>query len=191
MVEPIAGIHRGAKNIPFEDLCASGAEGLVKAARTWRGEGDFRGYAYVRIDGEIKHFIRDWQDLETVGLLNAEEDEKYYTWSIYQTPYEGWEKLAATPEEIVARWEEMRDARNALSGAMISLSKRDRAILEARFIREPNQSLPSIARDHKISYARVVFLIDRSLKKLRKILERQDENRKGITPLSSLAAGKA
>ena len=176
MVEPIAGLHRGAKSIPFEDLCGAGGEGLVKAARQWEGKGDFRGYAYTRIEGEIKHLIRDWEGLETVGLLNAEEDEKYYSWSIYQTPYEGWEKLAATPEDILAQWEQMRDARNALSGAMISLSKRERAILEARFIREPNQSLPSIARDHKISYARVVFLIDRSLKKLKKILSAQAVN---------------
>lgn len=176
MVAPIAGLHRGAKNIPFEDLCGAGSEGLVKAARKWRGEGDFRGFAYKGVEQEILNFIRGWEDLEAAGLLNAEEDEKYYSWSIYQTPYEGWENLAATPEEIMDRWEQMRDARNALSGAMISLSKRDRAILEARFIREPNQSLPSIARDHKISYARVVFLIDRSLKKLKKILERQEAN---------------
>ncbi len=171
LVEPSAALHRGKKGIPFDDLVASGREGLVKAARTWGQKDQFGKWAYRCIEHAIIDLIRDWEPIEAVGLLNAEGDERYYEWSIYRTPYENWDKLAASPEQIKIAWEELAHTRNALSGALIGLSKRDRAILEARFLKEPNQSMESIARHHKISYARVVYLIDRSLKKLRKTLK--------------------
>lgn len=177
MVEPIAGLHRGKKNVPFEDLCSAGALGLTKAARKWEQKSDFKAFAYRLIEGEIFDLLRAWEPVEAIGLLNTEEDEKFYEWAQYRTAYESWEKLAASPEELRILWEELRDTRNALSGALIGLSKRDRAILEARFLRNPPQKLESIAREHKISYARVVFLIDRSLKRLKKILQAQEDNR--------------
>ncbi len=171
MVEPIAALHRGQKGIPFDDLVAAGREGLVKACRRSHTAREFTPFAYRCIENEIVQFVRHWEPIETVGLLHTEGDERYYEWSIYRTPYEDWDKLAASPEELRIAWEELRNARNALSGALIGLSKRDRAILEARFLRDPPLTLESIARFHKISYARVVFLVDRSLKYLRKALD--------------------
>lgn len=170
LVEPIAAFYRGQKGIAFDELAAEGRVGLVLAARQWSQKSSFKTYASHRIHGQIQHFVRDWEPLETAGLLNAEGEERYYEWSIYRTPYENWEKLTASPEELHIRFEELAHTRNALSGAMIGLSKRDRAILEARFLREPNQSLESIARHHKISYARTVFLVDRALRKLKKAM---------------------
>lgn len=171
LVDGIAASYRGQKGIPLDELAAEGRVGLVLAARQWARKASFKTYASHRIHGQIQHFIRDWQPLETVGLFNAEGDERYYEWSIYRTPYEDWNKLASSPEEIKIAWEELAHTRNALRGAMIGLSKRDRAILEARFLKEPNQTLESIARHHRISYARVVFLVDRALGKLRKIMK--------------------
>ncbi len=171
LVGPIAALHRGKKGIPFDDLVASGREGLVKAARTWGQKDHFAKWAYRCVEQQILNFIRDWEPVEAVGLLNAEGDERYYEWSIYRTPFENWDKLAATPEELKIAFEELRDARNSLSGALIGLSKRERAIITARFLRDPPQKLESIAREHKISYARVVFLMNRALKKLRKVLK--------------------
>ncbi len=171
MVEPIAALHRGQKGIPFDDLVASGREGLVRAARSSHRAREFTAYAYRCIENQIVQFVRDWEPLEAVGLLNAESDERYYEWSIYRTPYENWDKLASSPEELRINFEELAHTRTALLGAITRcLSKRDRAILEARFLRDPPQKLESIAREHKISYARVVFLIDRALKKLKKEL---------------------
>ena len=171
LVEPIAALHRGQKGIPFDDLVASGREGRVRAARNSHAAREFTAYAYRCIENQIIQFIRDWEPIEAVGLLNAEGDERYYEWSIYRTPYENWDKLAASPEEIHLAFEELAHTRNSLSGALIGLSKRDRAIIEARFLRDPPQKLESIAREHKISYARVVFLIDRALKKLKKVMK--------------------
>ncbi len=171
LVEPIAAFYRGQKGIPFDELAAEGRVGLVLAARSWARTASFKTYASHRIHGQIQHFIRDWEPWETVGLFNAEGDERYYEWSIYRTPYENWDKLAASPEQLKIAWETLAHTRTALSGAMISLSKRDRAIIEARFLRDPPQKLESIAREHKISYARVVFLVNRALKKLKKVMD--------------------
>ena len=170
LVEPIAALHRGQKGIPFDDLVASGREGLVKAARNSHAAREFTSYAYRCIEHSIIDFIRDWEAYEAVGLANAEGDERYYEWSIYRTPYEAWDQLATSPEELRIAFEELAHTRNALLGAMIGLSKRDRAIVSARFLRDPPQKLESIAREHKISYARVVFLLDRALKKLKKVM---------------------
>ncbi len=173
LVEPIAAFYRGQKGIPFDELAAEGRVGLVLAARQWSQRASFKTYASHRIHGQIQHFIRDWEPWETVGLFNAEGDERYYEWSIYRTPYENWDKLAASPEELRIAFEELAHTRNALSGALIGLSKRERAIIDARFLRDPPQKLESIAREHKISYARVVFLLDRALKKLKKVMNGQ------------------
>ncbi len=171
LVEPIAAFYRGQKGIAFDELAAEGRVGLVLAARQWNQKASFKTYASHRIHGQIQHFVRDWQPLEAVGLLNAEDEERYYQWQKGRLdPFERWEHLAASPEELRIRFEELAHTRTALSGAMIGLSKRDRAILEARFLREPPQTLESIARYHKISYARTVFLVDRALKRLKKAL---------------------
>ncbi len=171
LVERIAAAYRGQKGIPFDELAAEGRVGLVLAARSFKKSfSQFQTWASHCIHGQIQHFIRDWEPIEAVGLLNAEGDERYYEWSIYRTPFENWDKLTATPEELKIAWEELRDARNSLSGALIGLSKRDRAIIEARFLRDPPQKLESIAREHKISYARVVFLVHRTLKRLKNVL---------------------
>ncbi len=173
LVEPIAALHRGQKGIPFDDLVASGREGLVKAARNSHAAREFTSYAYRCIENQIIQFIRDWEPIESVGLLNAEGDERYYEWSIYRTPYENWTKLAASPEDLRINFEELAHTRNSLSGALIGLSKRERALIEARFLKDPPQKLESIAREHKISYARVVYLINRALKKLKKVMNGQ------------------
>ncbi len=173
LVEPIAAHYRGQKGIPFDELASEGRVGLVLAARNWERRASFRTYAGHKVHSAIQDFIRNWEPLETVGLFNTESDERYYEWSIYRTPYESWEKLAASPEELRVRFEALAHTRNALSGALIGLSKRDRAIIEARFLRDPPQKLESIAREHKISYARVVFLVNRALKKLKKVMNGQ------------------
>jgi DNA-directed RNA polymerase specialized sigma24 family protein len=163
MVEPIAALHRGQKGIPFDDL--------VAAARKSHTARQFIAFAYGSIENSIVDLIRNWEPFETVGLANAEGDKRYYEWALYRTPYEAWDQLAASPEELKIAFEELRNARNALQGAMIGLSKRDRAIVTARFLRNPPQKLESIAREHKISYARVVFLLDRALKRLKKVVQ--------------------
>ncbi len=174
LVERIAAAYRGQKGIPFDELAAEGRVGLVLAARSFnKALSQFQTWASHKIHSSIQDFIRNWEAHETAGLLNAEGDERYYEWSIYRTPYENWDKLAASPEQLKIAWEELAHTRNALSGALIGLSKRDRAIIEARFLRDPPQKLESIAREHKISYARVIFLVNRALKKLKKAISGQ------------------
>src|ERR1700675_4737035 len=114
MVEPIAGLHRGQKSIPFEDLCSAGSLGLVKAGRSWGQTGEFKACAYRCIEHAIIDLIRDWQELET-GLLDAENPDRIFEWSIYHTPYESWTKLDASPEDILGQWQEIAHARNSLS----------------------------------------------------------------------------
>lgn len=176
MVGPIAGMYRGSKSIPFEDLCAQGSLGLVKAGRSWEQKGEFRAWAYICIENAIIDLIRDWEEMET-GLIGADEDsDRVFEWSIYKTPYEGWETLEATPEEIIGAWQELAHARNSLSGALLSLDKRERAVISARFLKDPPQTLESIARDQRISYDATVRTVWRGLRKLKKVLAAQKSN---------------
>lgn len=180
MVEPIAALHRGQKGIPFDELVAAGREGLVKAGRTWQLKADFRSWAYRCAENAIIDLIRSWEPLETVGLLNSEDDERFFEWSIYRTPYENWKNLEATPEEIVGAWQELAHARNSLSGAMLSLDKRERTVINARFLRDPPQKLESIARELRISYDATVRTVWRGLRKLKKVLENQEQNMNSV-----------
>lgn len=179
MVEPIAATYRGQKGIPFEDLASAGAEGLVKAARMWAQRASFSTYAVHKINSAIKDFIRDWQDLQ--GFEDdAEVERLWYEWtlSIYRAPYDNWQdfgyELPATSEELTSLFQEIAHRRTDLQGAFLSLDRRERAIVVARFIREPQQTLDSIAREHKISYARTVFLLKRALGKLKEVLDNRE-----------------
>ncbi len=175
LVKPIAAVYRGQKGIPIDDLESEGRVGLVLAARSFNKErSQFKTWASHRIHGQIQHFIRDWQEFESLEQYTPDVVEEYFHWSTYRTHYCDWETLASSPEEIKSRWEELAHTRNSLSGALIGLSKRDRAIIEARFLKDPPQKLESIAREHKISYARVVFLVDRALKRMKKAIRGRD-----------------
>ena len=176
MVPALAAKYRGQKGIPFEDLVAAGREGLVRAARCWRQGGKFTTFAFEGIENQISHFVRDWEEFESATEQQLDERE-WFEWSndLYRVPYESWSTLEATPEEILDQFQTIAHRRNALLGAMISLDRRERAIFMARFITEPQQTLESIARHHRISYARTVHLLMRALKKLRQVIEAQEQ----------------
>ena len=56
----------------------------------------------------------------------------------------------------------------SVKNALLSLSKRDRLIFMARYLR--GQQIDSIARDHKISYWRTCHILRDTLKKVREIV---------------------
>ena len=172
LVKPIAAKYRGAKDIPFEDIMAEGMVGLVLAARTWTPPGRFSVYAAVSIRNSILSLINRWEKFVTVNDPDMSARE-YWEWAIwsYCAPYEQWTTLAATPTELMQNFSDIVHDRMAISSAMIGLDRRDREIVYARFFRDPNQTLHSIAREHKISYSRVVFLLNRALNKIRDVLK--------------------
>ena len=137
------------------------------------------------IDWAIIDFVRSWKHLEVVGESSLDELERdFWDWQhFFSAPYESWKSLAATPDELLLAFENMRDSRQALSSAMIGLNKRERQMIAARFLRQPRQTLNSIARDHKISYARTVFIIKQALKKLGEAI-RAIEKKRDIDGLS-------
>jgi RNA polymerase sigma factor (sigma-70 family) len=167
MVAPIAAYYRGRKGIPFDELVAEGMAGLVIAARMWESRSSFVTYATHKINSAISDFVDRWQHLVVVGEDGIRDDEDtYFEWDIWQfaAPYEWWTSLAATPEQLVSSYQEIVSKQSALRNAMLSLKKRDREIVYARFMKNPTQTLESIARDQEISYQRVVFILSRALK---------------------------
>ena len=177
LVEPIAGNYRGQKSIPFEDLVAEGRVGLIKAARRWTKRGDFVAYATASIRNSIIDFIRAWQAMgppvDEAGL-----ERGFYEWDIFPNgfPYESWGRLAASPEELRIAFEDLIENRRVLDSikaAMRFLSQRDRRIMNAAFFRKPPQEIGSIARDHKITYQGTVFIIKRSIDKLKEMTSRE------------------
>ena len=175
LVTPIAAQYRGRKGIPFEDLVAEGMAGLVLAARVWEPTGAFAAYAPHKIRSAIVDFIDKWQEFVAFEDASSDRDAEdiFLEWDVWPhaAPYESWTSLAATPEELVGAFQEMAASKAAFSAAMLSLRKRDRAMVTARFLRTPHQTLEAIAREHRVSYARTVFIIDRALRSMRTIVE--------------------
>jgi RNA polymerase sigma factor (sigma-70 family) len=180
IVEPIAAGFRGVKGIPFEELVAEGRAGLVSAARRFR-KGDFEDYAAASIRYTLGHFVKKWQNLESLDIETAPERD-FYEWKIYPDLAlgEAWTSLAATPEGLMSAFEEISGRHEALQAALIFLSKREKQIIHARFFRDPPQELESIARQHKISYWATVKIIDRTLKRLKETIQ----SREAATPVA-------
>lgn len=172
----IAAFYRGAKSIPFEDLEAQAGLGLVIAARRWRQLGDFQDFAARCMHNQLKEFIRTWQELSPVG--DEPEIERYYfEWTIwpFAAPYECWTSVAATPEEIIAAYDEVSRDSKALASALLGLDRRARQIMDARFFRNPNQTLESIAREHKISFQRVAEIVKSSIASIQDNIKAQKQ----------------
>jgi len=195
MVRMLASGFRGAKNIPFQDIEAAGAVGLVSAAQSWKEKGEFKDYASVCICNSIKNLIEN--SVET----NREDNLPTATHSVLQTPkekYAGsesvdefyewqnwgdheyifaiseyWEDLAASPAEMHEAFDNIKHASKAIKAASIGFTPRERDILNSRYFSDPPSTIEAIARDHEISYSRVVFLINRMLNKIREIMELQ------------------
>lgn len=163
---------------------AQGMVGLVKAARSWQPIARFAPYAETGIKFEIIHFVRDWQEFVELDNANPEDEREFFEWSVwpYVAPFECWTSLDATPEELVIAFEEFEAKKEALTAAMISLDKRERQMIHARFMRSPAMPFQAIAREHQISYARTVFLIKRSLGVLREVVENFEFHRQAATP---------
>jgi hypothetical protein len=177
----LASGYRGAKGIPFDELEGAGMVGLVESARDWNGSGNFGNYSNTSIRNNIRDFIRAWNSPEElVAVPGSESGADFYEWQswsdrefIYAIA-EKWEHLASTPEETVIAYDLIKGAGAAIKSAIIGFSKRERHILNARYFTNPPSSIETIARHHKISYARTVFLIDRMLKKIKAILDARE-----------------
>jgi RNA polymerase sigma factor (sigma-70 family) len=189
LVPMLASGFRGAKGIAFDELEGAGMVGLVEAAASWPEQEAFVKYANVAICNQIRDFIRDWSappssdelpvrpagDADRVGFF------EWQSWSDREFIYaisEYWENLIATPVELREAFDRIKNAGDAIRAAQIGFTRREREILNARYFSKPQSSIETIARHHKISNARVVFLIDRMLKKIRSILE----SREAATP---------
>lgn len=176
LVDPIASGFRGRKGIPFDDLLAAGREGLCQAAHHFNSKlAKFETYANYRIRGQILDFIESWQHLVPLG--DAEDVERdFHEWDIWGSaaPYEKWTRVPATPEELLLAFDELRAQHSALMDAWKFLPRMERSVIWARYFRDPPQTLNSIAREFKMPYATTVDFINRTLKRLAKVInERQ------------------
>lgn len=191
LVPPIAADYRGRKGIPFEDLLAQGTLGLVEAARTWQPAAKFSTFATYRIRGSIKNFIDGWQEFVSPESDEALED-RVHEWAVWGTiPAEGWNELPASPEQVLEIFEEISGNEAAISAALISLSRRERQMVEAHFLRTPGLHLEQIARDHKLSYYRTIEIVYGAVKKMRDVVHRMKENQSdspGRTGRSAVAS---
>lgn len=173
MVRAIASGFRGKKDIPFEELCSQGTLGLVLAARSYIGaKSQFGTWATIKIRSAIIDFIDGWQEFVSLDGNAKDDEDRVHWWDIWaDIPYEGWHKLPATPEEIVAAFDDIVDRREAFNAALLSLSRRDRKMIEARFLRSPRVSIDQIARDNALSYRGATKAIVSALRKMRGIVQ--------------------
>lgn len=174
LVASIAANYRGRKNIPFEDLESEGMVGLVTAARRYNASlAKFSTYASFRIRGAILDLIERWEDIEAFNAASQEELDRVHEWQIWGIlPSEGWVRLPASPEQIMEAYEEVEGKAAALNSAMLSLSSRERRMLQAHFMRVPRVSVEQVARDHSVSYYRASEILYGAVRKLRDIVRK-------------------
>src|SRR6266516_2214831 len=184
LVTAIAADYRGRKGIPFEDLVSEGMVGRVEAARRFSPEGGtkFWSWATHRIRGSILNFIEAWQEFVPLEEFNEQDlEDKIYEWKAWGNwgcaLAEDWTNLASTPEDLLSLYQETAANQGAFAAAFTFLSRRERSLIHCRFLRDPHMTLEDIARDHKISYARTVELIDKSLKKMRESVRNHERRR--------------
>lgn len=187
LVPKIAADYRGQRGVPFEDLVSEGMVGLVKAARTWSpGPAKFTSYATTGIRWHIENFIARWDRLIPLDIFSEEQQvEMIHDWQTWGSIayYENWETLPITPEDIADAVQEISAKRELFAAALIGLSKRERNMIEARFMRDPPVSLEQIARDHRVSYKRTTKIIYAALGKMRAKIKRMESNKTlGRTP---------
>lgn len=189
LIPMLASGFRGVRGIPFDELEGAAMVGLVEAAKDWNNEGSFAKYANTAICNQIKDYIRAWSGPEAEA--NQEPAREFYQWVYWSDREfinaisEYWEDLASSPVELREAFDRIKHAIQAIRAAQIGFTKREREILNARYFSQPQSSIETIARHHKISYARTVFLIDRMLKRIREILE----SREAASPTALQGAG--
>lgn len=177
MCEPLAAKYRGRKGIPFEELVSQASLALVEAARRWEGRAKFSTFAFKWINEELKGFIERWQEMEQLDLTNDEDENRVHEWMIWGIfPSEGWTSLPATPSEIDDNFERVA-YHGALAAAMLSLSRAERKMIEARYMRDPQVRVEQIARDNKCSYYEATSTLYYAVKKLRETISRIEKNR--------------
>ena len=76
------------------------------------------------------------------------------------------EDEAATPEMVVAEDSERNARRKVLVAAMAGLNERERAILMARRLTDPPQTLEELAQEHEVSRERIRQIEVRAFEKL-------------------------
>lgn len=174
----IAATYRGTEDIPFEDLKAEGMLGLVQAARNFdpsRGA-SFKTWAMKCVNGKILDFIKEWDQF--ISRWDDEDEDRVYWWDIWaDIPTEGWAKLETTPEELRIAFEDISDKSEAVNAALLSLSKRERRIIKAAFLRNPQRGFDQIARDEKLSYKRVTNIVYGAISKMRRAAQGYTRNR--------------
>lgn len=182
LVAKIASEYRGRKGIPFEELCSEGMVGLVQAARMWAPTAQFATYATHKIRSAIMDFIDRWQVFVPLDAISEQElEDRLHEWQNWGTiPYhEDWDELSATPEDVVAVFDDIAQRRDLIGAALIGLSRREKQMIEARFLRDPPCPLEQIARDHTVSYKNATNIIYRALKKMRDAIENILKNQSG------------
>jgi RNA polymerase sigma factor (sigma-70 family) len=180
LVQTVAAEFRGKGNIPFEDLCAEGMVGLVSAARVYIEEkANFPQWAAINIRGVILDFIKRWEEFVPLDAAAGQDDKLIYEWqNSFFALYEQWESPPRSPDEIMERFETIASKRELISSAFLSLSQRERRMIEAYFVREPRVPLEQIARDERISYKKTTDTIYRALGKMREIIKRIEAKRR-------------
>lgn len=189
LASAVAQKYRAGK-IPFEDLVAFGREGLVEAARSWRGIAGFAPYAQVCIENSLNRNVsawtRQWVPDEAEGWVSprdADKIERIFEWDIWggdrgqaAAIAEGWLTLESSPEEMAIAFEEIADKRHKFAAAFISLTSIERALVRLVYLSDPAMSVLTASQEIGISYRRSVRSLARALEKMRALIERMDMN---------------
>lgn len=176
LVPALASQYRGRRGIPFDELQAEGMVGLVLAARMWQQRAGFVTYATHKIHSALLDFINRWEE-GSVGVLPDDIlEQRIHEWQDWQFfPFEIWPD-SFDPFAALDAYEQIERKRYLFGAAFLSLKPRERAMVHAKFLRDPPATFDSIARYHKVSYMRVNQIIKRAIEKMREVIENIETN---------------
>ncbi len=190
LVTVVAAEFRGGK-VEFEELCAIGREGLVKAGRSFDGFlSQFPTWAITKIRSEIGHAVRtgmsDWCPKDTdepPTITDSDSIEKIYEWTGWgnrgnaSAICETWANLdESTPEDLTLLYEAIQFQRSKFEAAFISLTGNQRKLVRWVYLIDVPMSIPQAAREMGISRLKAGRWLKKALKTMGEVITRMDNN---------------
>lgn len=187
LVATIAADFRNGR-VEFEDLLASGREGLVKAARSFNPAlGKFSAWAATGIRSELLHVTRSQPSEfypktsdEPTHLLDGDKIQRKFEHDLWgesgnaRAICETWLNLSDTPEDLAERYSEIHDKQDKFAAAFISLTGAQRKLVKWVFLQTPAMSIPQAARELGVSRFQAGRMLKKALGIMREVIARME-----------------
>lgn len=167
LVGKIAGKHYNQEFVEYEDLFQVGCIGLIKAVNSYKpNQGTkFSSYAYIKIYGEIKDYIRDNSLIKLNRQERFSKNCKVYSLDDYNLALNGVPLKEAIKDDTKIEEEILNNI--TVLEIQKYISKFSSEQQQALYWKVQGKTQYEISKKLNISQTRTAYLIKKSLKTLR------------------------